>query len=204
MELMINVETYLQEFADGCPEERRPKYCKYCDAERIFHRHGKYERHVIIWMTVLLIYIFRFRCSICKHTQSVRPSFVGPHQQVTWDVIEEVVKKNEEGTSLNDIAKEIVPPVGPYSERTLWRWKKTWEELLDRHSDFMWEWFLKRVPHLCLPVGAEKPKTNRGYLFRIFEQAKAWMPEIRPYRLFHWLSQLLKSLAVTVLPTNPT
>ena len=41
----LTVQTYLQLFADGCPEKFRPRICPHCLTQIMLHRHGKYNRH---------------------------------------------------------------------------------------------------------------------------------------------------------------
>ncbi|MCL6449523.1 MAG: DUF6431 domain-containing protein [Armatimonadetes bacterium] len=165
-------------------------------ADRFFHRHGKYQRNAFTWKDSFKIFIYRFKCSTCGHTQSLLPSFIGPRQQVVWDVQEEVIQESEKGTPLNELAEKLEPPAGPYSERTLWRWKKNWEARLARVETGLWKWFLDRLPHLDLPVGEKKPKGRWGYLFQAFEQVRAHLPEVGPYRLFQWIYRFKKPLAV--------
>jgi transposase-like protein len=194
MEWETDVHTYLQVFSEGCPEELRPTYCSHCRMDRLFHRHGKYQRKVFTWLECFLIFIYRFKCTACGHTQSLLPSFTGPHQQVIWDVQEEVVRKNEEGASLGDLTEELKPPAGPYSQKTLWRWKKTWERRLEAVEVYAWKWFLNRLPHLQMPVGEAKPKSRWGWLFHVFEQAGTYLSPLQSFRLFHWLYRLHRSL----------
>jgi len=188
MEWETNVHTYLEVFAEGCPEELRPAFCNHCRSGPL-HRHAKYKRNVFTWLECFLIFIYRFKCTACGHTQSLIPSFIGPHQQVIWDVQEEVVRRSEKGTPLCEVASQMAPPAGPYSERTLWRWKKEWEQRLATVESSAWEGLLNHFPNLQLPVGEAKPKGRWNWLFHAFEQSRSYLKNLR---LFHWLYRLCR------------
>ncbi|WP_353733689.1 DUF6431 domain-containing protein [Syntrophothermus sp.] len=54
-----------------------------CHARGTLKKHGFYERYVIPFQEELLISIRRFKCSCCKRTTSILPSFLLPHYQHT-------------------------------------------------------------------------------------------------------------------------
>lgn len=61
-------------FIDSCPM---------CNAKGTLKKHGFYSRYVLSFKKELQIAIRRFKCSCCKKTLSVLPSFLLPHYQHT-------------------------------------------------------------------------------------------------------------------------
>lgn len=203
MDWETDVQCYLTIFSEGCPEELRPMLCKNCMTECLLHRHGKYKRKVHVWELVILIFIYRFKCPVCGHTLSLLPSFVGPHQQVTWDVQEKVIRENDAGTSLDEIASNWQPSYGAFSVKSLWRWKRQWDERLAILETPFWTWLIQHVPHLHIPVGVDKPVSKRAWLSEAWAQARTRI-QSADFGLFHWLYRLSKSLTMADNEFNPT
>lgn len=192
-----DVQTYIKVITkDQYPEELRPVFCEHCQEEKFFHHHDYYERDAHNCIQQWRIAIHRFLCPTCRHTRSVLPTFIGPHKTVTWDVQEETIRKNESGMPLEQIAGEINPPAGPYSAKTMWRWKKAWNVLLTALEITVWEWLLKRIPHLALPIGKEKPPSAWQWLFKIWPQVKEKLSLSESVGLFQWLHRFSRSLRV--------
>jgi len=169
MSISILVYTYLQTLQHGFPEAWRPTVCPHCNRERSFHHHGKRNRLVVLLTAFHWIPIYRFKCKICKHTQSVIPSFVLPGQQASLELQEHVLSQVEEGQPLNPI-HENMPPESQHSEKTLWRWKKRWQKLIDLNAEKIWPVLLKQFPLMHLPQGKDKPQSNPAWFLRLWQQ----------------------------------
>lgn len=191
-----NVQAYLEFIANGCPEELRPDQCLFCLTEGKMHRHGKFLRTVYTFCEAILIPIFRFRCYECKHTVSILPSFIGSHQQAVWDAQEEIIRQNETGASLDKVAGGWKATFVPFSVKTLWRWKKQWDNRLQSFEGAVWTNVIKYIPHLQLPVGAQSPKSRWQWLFTLWEQLNSRHPQ--GFGLLHWLSSLARSESVAM------
>lgn len=193
LETPLTVQSYLELFADGCPENLRPVECPSCKAMRKLHRHGHYKRMVFTLEEAYSIPIFRFKCPICGKTTSLLPPFIGEKEQTAWEVQEEVMRKQTKGQSLTQVAGELTAAGGPYSEKSLWRWTTRWNRLLRDSGNIFWTQILRVLPHIQLPVGKMKPRTEWGWLFKIWDQVKA---EFGDDKLFNWLYRQQKSMAL--------
>ena len=177
---------YLEEFAEGCPEQYRPCKCPHCGADRKQHHHSHYPRTVYTLIKAHPITVYRFQCPVCNKTQGLLPSFVGCHEQVSWDVKEQVIRERSESVSLAKVAASLDAAGGPYSEKTIWRWTIKCNKLLKDLGSLAWEQALKLCPHLDFPAGAAKPRSEWGWLLAIWEQVMSFYPI---ENLLIWLSR---------------
>jgi len=155
------VKDYLKMVKNGCPEEFRPTWCKHCESEAKFHKHGSFTRSVLTMEELLEIKIFRFKCTACGKTRSVLPSFLRRHHTAALDVQELVVQSHSKGVALRVISEQL-PSQLAFSEKTLWRWKNYWQKLLDNLKLDFWPTVLARFPHLLLPRGSNTPGNRWG------------------------------------------
>jgi hypothetical protein len=167
---------YLEDFAEGCPEQYWPCGCFFCGADRKQHYHSHYLRTVYTLIEAHLITVYRFQCPFCNKTQGLLPSFVGCYERVSFDVKERVVREHAEGASLAEIAANLAVAGGPYSEKTIWRWTIKCNKLLKDLGSLVWEQALKVCPHIDLPVGATKPRSEWGWLLNIWDQTMSLHP----------------------------
>jgi hypothetical protein len=184
---------YLEEFAEGCPEQYRPYGCSCCGADRKQHHHSHYLRTVYTLIEAHLITVYRFQCPVCGKTQGLLPSFVGSHEQVSWDVKEQVIREHSEGVSLAKTAANLDAAGGPYSEKTIWRWTIQCGKLFKDLGSLAWEQALRVCPHLELPAGAAKPRSEEGWLLGIWEQVMKAHPI---ENILSWLYRRHCSLSV--------
>ncbi len=77
----VNVEAYFQLGKDN--DFPVIPSCPHCRLKKTLHRHGFYARNAIVGGKVYRIYICRYRCSDCRRTMSVLPSFLLPFFQYT-------------------------------------------------------------------------------------------------------------------------
>jgi len=190
------VKTYLALIQNGCPEEWRPTRCRRCDAESKFHRHGHYTRMLYTLEEALEIIIYRFRCTTCRKTFGLLPPFLTPHRTAALDVQEQVVRELDGGTPLRKVAEGLVLPTQPYSEKSLWRWKKDWDRLWKAVEPSFWSTVLAWFPHLRLPRGSGSPRTGWGWLFWVWERVRAQLTDRPDTGCLQWLSHLARLMAV--------
>jgi hypothetical protein len=118
---------------------------------------------------------------------------VGSHEPVTFEVQEQVIKQHSEGMPLAEIAENLTAAGSPYCEKTIWRWTSCWHERLEDLGSLAWEQALKLCPHLELPPGAAKPRSEWAWLFNAWDQVTAAHPI---ENLLSWLYRRHLSLAV--------
>lgn len=188
MDWQLDVHTYLQLFEISFPEEYRPNTCPVCQ-HSVLHHHGKYSRHVLTIEEDIEIPIYRFKCAACAKTFSLLPSFIGKHQQVTWDVQEEVFAAIDEGEPLETAAVKVPSPIGPFSSKTVWRWHKDWALLLEKVEHRFWQWALKRYPSLSFPD--RKQRSLYQWFQVIWEQIKPFRANIG---VFHGIQKYFVSV----------
>jgi hypothetical protein len=188
------------------PEGDRPKSCANCGQEhRLLHRHGHFPRTVITSIASYVIPIYRFYCPLCKSALSVIPDFVEKHHQVNLEMKEQIIELNENGTSLADLAEQShALPAGPYSEKTLWRWKTTWDEQLDQVQPRLWDWLLNRIPHFHLSKGQDRARSNMEWFLKLWRQVRLQFPPLNSIGFLHFLNRFSRSMALAVKINNPT
>lgn len=189
-----NVNTYILIFKDGCPNYLRPEICPHCGFKGLLHCHGHYNRTVITLIDKYTIVIYRFKCPCvtCSKTYSLKPSFIGAKRQATWDVEEDVFDNNEMGTPLAKLAEDFPPPVGPYSEKTFWRWQNGWNKRLEAIHPAIFKHVIVRIPQLPMPVGKDKPANTKEWLTYLWSKWKDFFPEDKHVGLFQWLYRIDK------------
>lgn len=190
------VQSYIEVFIDGCPNHLRPMMCPHCQAEVMLHKHGSFKRTVYTLLEVFIISIFRFKCTKCGRSTSLRPNFVMEHHQVAWEVKEEVIRQQLSGIALSKIAEDLVSSAGKFSEKTLWRWSKAIRDELRDSSSEQWQVILEKLPHVEIPVGPSKPVREWAWLFRAWEQVRSMIPTYINISLLAWLYQIKRSRAV--------
>lgn len=182
----------------GCPKEWRPAVCRHCAAEAGFHRHGHYSRMLYTLEEELEILIFRFKCKACENTFGLLPAFVERYQSAAADVKEQVVRELDEGAPLRVVAEQLEVATAPYAEKSLWRWKKKWDRLLDGLEPIFWQRVLSRVLHLHLPRGGQSPRSRWGWLFLAWETVRSYFTDKAKTGCLQWLIHLARLSAVTV------
>lgn len=192
------VKTYLLMTLNGCPKEWRPTVCRHCAAEAGFHRHGHYNRTLYTLEEVLEIVIFRFKCKSCEKTFGLLPSFVERYQSVAVDVKEQVISELDGGVPLRVVAEQLDLLTEPYSEKSLWRWKKKWDRLMEGLEPAFWQAILSHAPHLHLPRGSQSPRSSWGWLFLAWEAVRNRFTDNLKTGCLQWLIHLARLKAVTV------
>jgi len=192
------VKTYLLMIVNGCPKEWRPRICRHCVAEAGFHRHGHYSRMLYTLNEVLEIIIFRFKCKSCKKTFGLLPSFAERHQSVAVDVQEQVVGELDNSVPLRVVAERLNLSTQPYSEKSLWRWKKKWDRRRDVLEPVYWQVILSRAPHVHLPRGSESPRGSWGWLFLAWRAVRDHFTDNPRVGCLQWLLHLARLQAVAV------
>jgi len=136
---------------------------------------------------------------------SVIPDFVEKHHQVNLEMKEQILEKNDTGTSLAVLAEQSeVLPGGPYSEKTFWRWTVTWDDRLDQHQPGLWVWLLDRLPHVHLWKGQACPQSDWGWFLKLWKQARLLLPATNSICFLHFLNRFARSMALAVEDKNPT
>lgn len=116
------------------------------------------------------------------------------------------MRKTEEGATLGDLIEELKPPAGPYSQETLWRWKKAWDRRLETVEVYAWKWFFNRLPHLQMPVGERKPKSRWGRCSMYLNKPGYIFLPFKTFGYFTGFTgfNVPRLLAVTASDANPT
>ena len=189
------VNDYFKMVENGCPEEFRPTWCKHCQSEAKFYKHGSFTRSVLTMEELLEIKIFRFKCTACDKTCSVLPSFLRHNHTAALDVQEHVVQSHSKGVALRIISEQLSPQLA-FSEKTLWRWKNYWQKLLNKLKPDFWPTVLARFPHLLLPRGSNTPGSLWEWVFWVWGQTRLQLAD-KPAGCFQWLTFLSLPVAVT-------
>lgn len=181
----IDVKRYLLRCLEGLPEEDRPKRCGFCCSERRPHRHGKFMRSLYTVSDFFRIPIFRFLCFECRKSFCVVPSFVESYHQSGVDVKETVIQQVTDGCSIAEAAESSSDLAGGhYAEKTLWRWRKRWQERLDRHEVQLWRHLIHQGMERPLP----RERHSRWRALRV-----AWTRSRSDKTLFQALLRLDRS-----------
>ena len=125
--------------------------------------------------------VYRFKCSNCRKSTSLRPIFAAKGSQIALDIHQEVLEKRADGVSLSEAALMLTVPGSPFSERTLGRWVRFWDGRLKMSLARIWNTVLTRLPHLAIPKGRHKPKDEWGYLLPLWKR-------VSPLSLLEYLS----------------
>lgn len=204
-----SVQFYLEivDVNNGIPDHIRPQKCVNCGQEhRLIYHHGKYQRWVITLEASYEIPIYMFYCPVpnCNRAFALIPDFVEKHHQVAIDIKQRIIEQNEEGSSLADIAVESETlPGGPYSEKTLWRWEKRWDDRLVHGQPMIWTWLLRRLPHFHLLKGQARPHTDWQWFLGLWKQVQSHLLDTSHLRFLHFLHRLSRSLTVSFMVENP-
>ncbi len=120
------------------------------------------------------------------------PSFIGSHELVSWDVQEQAIGQHSLGKPMVEIADHLTASGGPYCEKTIWRWLGRWNKRLNALGTLAWQQALRILPHLKLPVGEAKPRSEWGWLLDAWQQ----VAQAHPIEtLLSWLYQQRFSLS---------
>jgi len=193
MDWGISVKRYLNIVEQGCPEEWRPTECRHCQAVGGIHRHGRYYRKLYTLLEAVKLVIFRFKCTTCGKTFSLLPPFLLPYRGAALDVQEELVRQADRGHPLEAIAEALTPATEPYSVKSLWRWKREWNQIRDVLEPTFWGEVFTRFPHIRSPEGT---KTGWGWIFSTWQQIRGELAGEETGCL-QWLRYLAFSKAVT-------
>ncbi|WP_281884142.1 hypothetical protein [Paenibacillus sp. YYML68] len=124
------------------------------------------------------------------------PSFVERYHQTAIDVKEAIVLAGEDGLSLSEIAAESQAYAGgPYAEKTLWRWRRCWEQRRIAQEARVWATLFHEGMDEALP------RERRSAWKALWA---AWRQLERPGRLLSVFLRMERSFQVTVGPLHPT
>lgn len=127
---------------------------------------------------------------------SVLPDFVEPYHQAAVEVKGGVVQDAEHGQSIPHIAEQSSHFAGgPYTEKTLRRWLRTWRQRFLRHQDRLWALLLHTGLDMELP---------REHTSDILALSSAWNSGLNRMCLFSALLRLDRSTNMAVNPIHPT
>ena len=180
---------------EGCPEEWRPRQCRHCQAQGRFHRHGFYTRKLYTLFEALDLVIFRFKCTTCERTFGLFPPFLLPYRGAALEVQEEVIRLVDQGRPLETITERLTSATEPYSAKTLWRWKKEWNNTRELLEPSFWVQVFTRFPHIRSPEGVTK--TAWGRIFAVWQETKDELAAEGACCL-QWLKYLARAPAVAV------
>jgi len=129
--------------------------------------------------------VYRFMCPDCRKTMSLLPAFVEPHHQSAIDVKEAALRAAAEGCSLAEIAEASKNYAGGgYNEKTIQRWRQTWNRRLAAHEERLW------AALFHLGFDSELPRERLGSWLLLF---KAWGAHSEAGSLFACLLKLARS-----------
>lgn len=147
---------YLLLCADGVPHEYRPHGCPHCHAKVMLHRHGKFTRWIFTLTGAQRVPIFRFLCPLCSKAISLLPSFIETHHQASTEIKEDLMQQRAEGTTQSQLSMRSQQyPGGPWSEKSVGRWIRRWNERLNQNKQRFWTWGLHHYHHEPLPKERE-------------------------------------------------
>lgn len=127
---------------------------------------------------------------------SVIPDIVEAHHQTTIEVKEEVIRSVEEGESVPAVAVRSHTFIGgPYSEKTLRRWIRSWRLRLMRHQDRLWAMLLHTG------MDSELPRERDSDFLALFT---SWTGGPNGQSLFSALLRLDCSTILAVSEVHPT
>lgn len=127
---------------------------------------------------------------------SVIPDIVEAHHQTSVEVKEEVTRSAEEGQSIPAITlRSEIFAGGPYSEKTLWRWIRSWRRRVQRHQNRIWAMLLHTG------MDNELPRERDSNILALFT---AWAGRQNDKSLFSTLLGLDRSTKVTSRTIHPT
>ncbi|WP_198006920.1 hypothetical protein [Desulforamulus reducens] len=128
----LTVETYLQLFANGCPEHLRPQVCPHCLIQVMLHRHGKYNRHAYTPEDQSHIPIYRFICPNpnCRKTTALLPAFLKEHHPISFDIQEKVIRQQAKGKTLVQLSGELLRHLGEETPFSITKAKRLFDEAL--------------------------------------------------------------------------
>ncbi len=179
MKSFQDVQSYLDFCEQGDLSAIRPQSCCHCHAERPMNRHGSFKRFVWCQDSETVIPAYRFRCPICLRTVSVVPTFIGRYERCTWDVQEDVLQAVDEACSCEQVGKMILPPTGPLSPRTVWRWTKKWRAWMNDLEPRFWSYVIQLNPFLRIPRGRDHPATQFALFRQTWRQVTSTCVSIR-------------------------
>ncbi len=198
IEELWTVQSYIELFIDGCPKRMRPMVCPHCLAEVMLHKHGSFKRTVYFLSDTAIVPFFRFKCPIdtCNKTTSLLPNFAFEHNQVAWEVKEEVIRQQLSGVAMAKISEDLKTLAGTFSEKTLWRWSKAILGDLRDLSSELWQVILEKLPHVEIPVGPSKLAQECTWLFKSWAHVRSLIPKYMSKGLLNLLYQIKYSRAV--------
>lgn len=95
------VKKYIKEFSSK-------KYVVFCPCcGRRMHKHGYYERDIILGICVMRIPVRRYYCPNCRRTTSLLPSFAVRYTARSAESIASIVEEKEKGISIQKIANKL-------------------------------------------------------------------------------------------------
>jgi transposase-like protein len=153
-----DVQTYLQVFQQGNARIFCPVSCPHCQ-HCTLHTHAVYFRNVFTETEQYRLPVQRFLCAACARTVSALPEFVERYESMTLHVQQLTFEAHDTGKSLEESALTMPPPTGPLSIRTVSRWQRKWNRLLQDFEAQLWSIILATDYSPTLPVGQERPKS---------------------------------------------
>lgn len=121
------------------PPKYTPSNCLACDCDGRLCGHGVRAR--VAWLSaggVLIVFVRRLRCSCCRHSFTVLPSFLHPRRRYVLTTIEETVVARF-GEPPSSFAEMESLPGGPASA-TQRDWCKSISESADKWLSMLLHW----------------------------------------------------------------
>lgn len=189
--LSKSIKGYLRNYQDVPPKIQ--DLCALCHHK--LHKHGSYKRTVVTKHSVLIIPIYRWKCSNCSQSYSLLPDFLSPYKVFIGWIQESVAFRHFiQGNSYNNIQSSIVSEhAGGISSRTLKRWVSQWRKKItpsiQRLAKYLLEVDPLFQPHLIIKL------FNKWHAF--LELLKClWNKIHTPFRypfygFFQWINQLI-------------
>lgn len=124
MVIIVEFHCLVHEYVDqfGLLDFPRPAVCPNCRAAGVFIGHGFYRRHPLSATRDYRLRIKRWRCTACRHTLSLLPSFLLRFRHYLLEVIQAVVvARFEDGASWAQVSQRCAVEGYP-SPRAVRRW----------------------------------------------------------------------------------
>lgn len=111
----VLIDLYMA-FVNNLPPNVRPCSC----GHPFRHRHGGYNRWVVVGVWEVLIFILRLKCPRCGRTEALIPYFMPRHSPYPWILRQEVLFAYAEG----DKGYRPTAATWEVNWQTLWRWAR--------------------------------------------------------------------------------
>ena len=157
------VKKYIQKYCSNSPKPSTTKefiFCSRCKNECRFHIHSYRERKCVFlsgkWLLGGTFRIVRKRCSQCDKVISMFPSFLGKYQRIQIPLIFAFLKMLGEGKTFAYAVKHCFEKLS-MSERSYWRWKAKWNNMLTSLCTSALKFILQFIPTLNIDKASKTP-----------------------------------------------